>query len=412
MEREFRVFRESNNITIYKMDHPSCVSAFHRAMREGLRREYTNFTIIWKGEKVFPDACVPIAGLIAYYKENCGISFNHIIPKGNYLTHCGFESPFVRTENEIASEVSPFDKIFRYSNSAQVAAITQAYIDYISQQTECSDGVLSGLIWCINEVIDNVLLHSEAGYGLVMAQFHPISNRIAICVYDSGIGIYNSLKKSKHKPKSLSDAISLAVQEGVGDGKGQGNGLFGLYQIIKENQGRLTITSGSSSIMWTSNCEMKKFEELPYIGKNFGATTVDFMLNLGNNIDIQSAFKTIGGFDGFDIRVDNMLLDDDSLKYDVYANSKGTATRESGMFLRNDVINLLTRQNTIVILDFIGVKTVSSSFIDEFIAKMIVRLGITKFNQVVRIINMNEDVRFLCDRSIYMRIHDDWANKK
>ena len=357
---------------------------------------------------MFPDACVPIAGIIAYYKENYHIDFSYTLPEESYLNHCGFTDPFIETAETIESEPYPFDKLYRYNNSSQVSALTQAYINCISRQTECSDGVIAGLIWCLNEIMDNVLVHSESGHGYVMAQYHQAKKVIAICVYDSGIGIFNSLKKTPHHPRTPIDAISLAIQEGVGDGKGQGNGLFGLYQIVTENNGSLNITSGSASIMWPSSGEMKKYKDLPYITRDHNATAIDYRLNLGHDINIQKAFKSIGGFDGFDIRLDYMIQDDDSIKYDIFSNSMGTATRESGEFLRNDILNILTRTNAGIILDFAGVKTVSSSFVDELIAKLVLRLGIIKFNQLIRMINMNDDVKFLCERSIYMRIYEAW----
>lgn len=407
-KHDLRVTRQDDVITIYRMDHPSCVSAFLRALQNGLRKGLKAFTIVWKGELVFPDTCVPIAGIIAFYKENYHIEFAYNAHENTYLQHCGFFSPFVESANDIENEMYPFDKLFRYNNSAQVAALTQAYVDSISRQAECQDGVITGLIWCLNEIMDNVLVHSEAGYGFVMAQYHQVKNTVAICVYDNGIGIYNSLNKSKHRPHNPTDAISLAIQEGVGDGKGQGNGLFGLFQIVNENKGSLTITSGPSSIMWTNVREMKKFEFLPFISRDFNATAIDFRLNLGNNVDIQNSFKNIGGFDGFDIRLDYMLQDDDTIKYSVFSNSMGTATRESGAFLRNDVINTITRTNSGIILDFDEVKTVSSSFADEFLAKLVMKLGFIKFNQLIRLTNMNDNVKFLCERSLYMRIHDEW----
>ena len=405
------VRRRDNVITIYRLDHPSCVSGFLWYLKSGIRKGFSKFVIKWDGELVYPDACVPIAGIIAFYRENHSIEFEYDLPRNCYLEHCGFLEPFVKSEQEIQDELYPFDKLYRYSNSAQVAALTQAFIDGLSRQAECSAGVLTGLTWCINEVMDNVLVHSEAGHGFVMAQYHQAKKTIAICVYDSGVGIYRSLKKSKHKPKTQMDAITMAIQEGVGDGKGQGNGLFGLYQVVAENKGALSITSGAASIMWTSRQEMRKYNDLPYISGDFLATSVDFRLNLCNEINIQSAFSTIGGFDGFDIRIDEMLQDDDTYIYDVYANSMGTATRESGTFLRNDVINTLTRINQRIVLDFNGVKTVSSSFADEFIAKMVLRLGFVQFNQLVKLVNVNEDVKFLIERSLYMRISDEWKGR-
>lgn len=409
--REPNVSRSDNIITIYRLDHPACATAFLRHLQNGIKKGIKEFVIKWIGEMVYPDAAVPIAGIIAFYKENHNISFTYDLPKNCYLEHCGFIDPLIKTEQEIYDDINPFDKLYRYSNSSQVAALTQAFIDGLSHQAECSSGVLTGLTWCINEVMDNVLVHSNAGYGFVMAQYHQAKKSIAICVYDSGIGIYRSLKKSKHKPKTQMDAITLAIQEGVGDGKGQGNGLFGLYQVVAENKGSLSITSGAASIMWKSQQQMKKYSYLPYISDDFRATSVDFRLNLCNEINIQTAFSSIGGFDGFDIRIDNMLQDDDTYVYDVFANSMGTATRESGAFLRNDVINTLSRINQRIVLDFNGVKTVSSSFADEFIAKMVLRLGFLQFNHLVKLVNVNDDVRFLIERSLYMRISEAWTER-
>lgn len=66
--------------------------------------------------------------------------------------------------------------------------------------------------------------------------------------FDYGIGIFQTLRGTSHDPKTPLDALSLSIQEGVGDGKGQGNGLFGLYGIVENNKGQLTITSGNASI--------------------------------------------------------------------------------------------------------------------------------------------------------------------
>ena len=85
-----------------------------------------------------------------------------------------------------------------------------------------------------------------------------------------------------------------------------------------------------------------------------------------------------------------------------------TCTQRFHTTFNMSILNILTRTNTGIILDFAGVKTVSSSFADELIAKLVLRLGIIKFNQIIRMINMNENVKFLCERSIYMRIHEAW----
>lgn len=63
-----------------------------------------------------------------------------------------------------------------------------------------------------------------------------------------------------------------------------------------------------------------------------------------------------------------------------------------------------------MILDFAQVKIASSSFLDEFVAKLFLALGFVRFNSRIRIENQNETVRFLCERSLYIRIHDTWRD--
>ena len=154
--------------------------------------------------------------------------------------------------------------------------------------------------------------------------------------------------KRKHCPKSGIDAISLSIQEGIGDGQGQGNGLFGLFKIVKENGGRLSITSGNSSFMLYEN-ETKKFEKLPYIDSEKPGTVVDFQLDLNREVNLSTVFSSIGGYDGFDIRLDDYMVQDDSdlLLYDIYENCTGTATRDAGKLLRKDIINIFNRRKNL-----------------------------------------------------------------
>ena len=409
--RKRSVTRRGNNIYIHKLDRSLCASDFIRMMYDGLSRSYEDFHIYWEGRgtSVYPNACVPVAGIIEYYRQK-GIEFHTNIATSEYLSSCHFVSPVYLSDSEISALHNPFDQVFRYDTPAQVAAFTQKCVDCFSRQTICNAGTLESLIWCINEVMDNVLLHSQSAAGYVMAQFHSQNNHIAICVSDTGVGIYNSLKSSAHHPSKAIDALTLAIQEGVGDGQGQGNGLFGLYQIVRANGGRLTLTSGPASLMLTENLELQKYDNLPYVDRNYQGTTVDFQLDLNKVVDIKTAFASIGGFDGFDIRIDNMLQEDDSLIYNVFENCEGTATREAGRLLMNDVINTVRRAKRKIYLDFSQITTVSSSFIDEFIAKMIIEMGIVNFNQIVSIIGMNDTVKHLCERSIYMRIFEEWRS--
>lgn len=410
------VILRDDTIVIYRMDHPSCVTSFIRKVNLAIKRKKQVLTIKCECDKssIFPDACLPIAALIQNYKKLYNIEFNIIVPEGSYLKKCDFETPQHPSVDEIKQIRNPLDKIFMYTmdSDGQVANLVQSYIDCISRTTQCEDGVLSGLIWCINEVMDNVLVHSKESTGYIMAQYHRTKKNLAICVYDCGTGIYNSLYEGEHKPKSEIDALTMALQEGVGDGLGQGNGLFGLFQIVSENGGKLIIASGKSSIVLKKG-ELDKYENGAIINENHPGTIVDFQLNLSKKIDIKKALKSLDsgvGFDGFDIRIDNMWQDDNCLRYDVYEHSSGTGTRKAGEELRNDVLNIIRKEKAPIVLDFKSVHMCSSSFIDEFVAKMMLEMGVVEFTNLVKLDNMNDEVSHLCERSIFMRVHKDWQN--
>lgn len=404
------VEREENSIIIYQLNYAKCVSDFIRQLKIILDQGYKEVILKAEPNAVFPNALLPICGIVEYYK-NLGITFVDKI-ENKQLKLWGFPQPFDKSAEDILSDANPFGKIFRFNSNEQVNALTQSYIDTLSKKQLCAEGVIDGIQWTIAEIMDNVLTHSGSDNGLVMAQIHPKTNHIAFCIHDMGVGIYSTLAASKHKPTSESDALSLALQEGVGDGKGQGNGMYGLYQIVRHNKGTLTVTSGCSSLMMKGKGEIQKYDNIPIIDRTYRSTTVDFQLDLSGQFKMQEAFRSIGGYTSFDIRIDDMLsAEDEDVHYSILQNAQGTATRQSGLYLRNDIVNTFRRTNRHMVLDFTGIKNVSSSFIDELIAKLVIEYGIIEFTQIFQIVNMNEEIRYLCNRSTYMRIYEEWSGK-
>ncbi len=393
------------------MNHPSCVSSFIRAMMTMATRGFTEVKIHCNCDRsgVFPNACLPISALIYKSSELFGVNAK-IAKTSVYLQKAYFSNPLDLKADQILSIDNPLNKVFQFSykegNENQIASIVQAYINYLSKTFPCETGVLDGLTWCINEVMDNVLVHSKMEYGYIMAQFHRKKERLAICVFDTGIGIYNSLIESgHHTPGSELDSITLALQEGVGDGKGQGNGLFGLFQIINSNNGQLSISTGKSSYMLKKG-ETKHYDHNPLISIDNRTTTVDFQLDLSQSIDVIGAFQDIGGFDGFDLRLDNMWEEGLGYRYDVFENSSGTGTRVSGEELRLDIMNIIKRVDPPVYLDFSKVQTCSSSFIDEFLVKLYCELSPEVFDDLIKVTHINHFIEQLFKRSLKMRLSD------
>ena len=97
-------------------------------------------------------------------------------------------------------------------------------------------------------------------------------------------------------------------------------------------------------------------------------------------------------------------VDSDWLIYNVKEYANDTGTRASGKELRLDVTNIINRKDAPMIIDFSNIDIVSSSFIDEFLAKLYIDFGNDKFSKYISVLNMNEEVKFLFNRSLQLRI--------
>ncbi|MCL1807712.1 MAG: hypothetical protein FWG31_08430, partial [Oscillospiraceae bacterium] len=260
--------------------------------------------------RTYPNICVPIAAIIDYYKTTgTEFTFLHQQEKKDYIQHTMLHTPLIAEEQMESSEINfPLDKVWRFGTSEGIGALVNAFIRVIREADELAQGVLNGIEWCINETMDNVLNHSEAPYGFIMSQLQKESKRLTICIFDWGMGIYNSLKYSKHNPSSALDAITLALQERItrDDKFGQGKGMWGLSEIIKENQGIIRISScGASYSNNSGQIETNPNGNINF-GQSHGSTCIDFQLDYKTPINIS---KALGGHEPADLWLEDKELE-------------------------------------------------------------------------------------------------------
>ncbi|MEO2033479.1 MAG: ATP-binding protein, partial [Planctomycetaceae bacterium] len=266
--------------------------------------------------------------------------------------------------------------------------------------TVCEPGVLNALGFCVYEVLDNVLLHSELGYGgYAMAQIHPNAKHIALCIYDTGQGIFNSLRDS-HAPKSSISAIETAIKKDVTSGKGAGFGLWGLHQIVDSNSGRLSIASGSGMLVVSRGTE-SKFNSFSFLSRERNCTLVDFQIDFDKRIDFGTA---LGGYEPLDFFIENVEDDDGNAVFSVKNECPGTGTRPDGVVARNRAMNYEKLAEARVLIDFAQVEHISASFADEFIAKMVSDLGVDAFRERFSLLNRSSFVADLIDRATAKRV--------
>lgn len=401
--------REGNVITIRSLQNYNCVNSFIRALYNGYKKAgYEEFVIQFKDiQGIFPNAAVPIAGLIDFFrKEN-----NLAIEGKSYNENLqAILSPYELPNRQDALQRA-LEKIWKFQTSKDIYEIQTSLINELRRNDIFANGVLEGIEWSINEIMDNVLNHSQASCGFIMGQIHKSTKHVAFTIYDTGIGIYNSLKDSINSPRNNADALTLCIKEGVTRDKkvGQGNGMYGLFSLIREGNGRLVITSGRDAYQYIDGTPSITKDVHLYPSKERWSTTIDFQLDYSQDISIKKVLTFNGKvFDFTNLYAENLENDAGELVFRISELAEGTGTRESALRLKNEIINLMKTNRQIAVLDFSNINVVTSSFIDELVAKLLVELGLFQFNRYIKLTNMSTTLQQTLQKSVIQRIIEEY----
>ncbi|XMB73095.1 STAS-like domain-containing protein [Mycoplasmatota bacterium WC30] len=409
---------------IYKNDNGKCYftfqrdsfkninvsSVFIRAIKYNIKHEvkqvYIDFSEVRGG---YPNLFVSIAGLLKLFKKEFDVF--EITPKTpNFQSLKSALVPIVKKRG--GKLKSLLNRVFEFTSDEEVEYYSNRIVNELSRELDFAEGTLVGFSWCVNEIMDNVLNHSDVEKGFIFTQIHKNKSSIVVSIYDTGQGMYNSLKHSNHAPKNNLDAITMSIKKGVTrDIKfGQGNGLWGLSSITINNGGAFTITSGSNSLNVSHNDYDGKehvsrhFDKIPYPNKNHRTTLVNFTLRYDKDIDLYSILDDYEPFEAFQREIELHEGDDGVLCYNISEIAHGTGTRQSGKKLRNYIINILKTSKQKVILDFNDVSVMTSSFADEFLGKAVNILGFVRYNEYVQLQNCNPLISEIINKAIIDRM--------
>lgn len=387
---------------------------------KALDAQKKHLTIFVEGSTAYPNTIAPLSGLIDFYKQKgLLISLDFMNVDSSYSATLNIENPYkVESEDNSLYLDYPYDKVWTFETLKGETALVNALIMAMRKTDVCNEGILSSLEWCINETMDNVIMHSKSNKGFVMAQYHKSNKLFSFSVFDYGIGIYNSFMNSKHHPRTRADAITLALREKVtrDDAVGQGNGLWGLHQIIESGGGTLKISSDGAYYQMIFDDENNPNPEpliLPsgkslFLPNGLGTTLIDFQMNTDKTVDIGTA---LNGHNLIDLWEEQ--LEDNKGDYVIKVSelSQGTGTRPAASELRNIALNLIINKKNKVVFDFSGVGTLSSSYADELFGKMIAEYGILFFNKKVEIINISKLNASILERSVRQRMAQSYYDE-
>lgn len=266
---------------------------------------------------------------------------------------------------------------------------------------------LAAFEWSINEITDNVLLHSESSIGglVQVSTFQKNTKSIQFVVADAGVGIPKTLKGGQPDITSDTDALDKAIREGVTRDAniGQGNGLFGTYRVCSKSNGYFQVDSGHARLEYNLRKGLSiSNQNIPYSG-TLVVATIDFTDPSLLDDALRFGGKPYKPVDYVETEYERE--DGNPINFILTEECQAFGSRVSGRPLRQKLHNILNMsESTQVAIDFDGVPVVSSSFADEAFGKLFLQLGPVQFMQRVELNNMADTVEALVNKAIAQRM--------
>jgi len=266
----------------------------------------------------------------------------------------------------------------------------------------------AALEWAVNELTDNVIVHSQSNIGglVQVSSFKRNTKIIEFTIADSGLGIPATLRSGGIFLGSDTDALDRAIREGVTRDKsiGQGNGLYGSYQICCHSGGAFQIESGHARLLYRPGphgLEIRD-QKVPVKG-----TLVIAKINFSDPDLLKDALRFSGKshkpIDYIEIKYEGGP--DETIRVSLAEEAQSFGSRVAGTPIHIKLYNLVQMcPGQPIEIDFAGVPLVSSSFADEVFGKLFVKLGPLEFMQRIRFKNVEQTVRMLIDRAISQRV--------
>lgn len=369
----------------------------YRNVLRGCEKGFSVFEIELEdpNSSFYPNTLLPIAGILSSFGHKYQFKFKNDEPDYGvnaygYAERAGIFNPY-RAPEKVRSDFF-LDKVWLFDADTHYDIVT-GIVNSLRQRIALAPGLLNALELCLNEISDNVLVHSSRdeatiSSGFIMAQVHYKTNKIAISVFDNGIGIQESLSRGGRMTDTVEEAINMAFERGVTDGKGAGNGLWLLREVVKQGLGSISVVTSGTSLDVIHKEGVEDIPHLRQFNSPSGTTLVDFQLFPSSAINLN---VIMGGASPVDLWTENHEVDDfgKTIKLNVKTEAHGLGSRSDAKLFRTVVENVLADQDITVLLDFNDVEIVSMSFADELINKLKERIGVDQFNRRVRIANLS-----------------------
>lgn len=407
-----KVTRDNNCISIIGplYDFRRLLSEIHKSI---ITDGFTNIELDFNQcISAFQSSMLGICAQILKYIDE-GVSFNLILPQDKKLANLFKNANWahiIDSKNYLPSTFRGHTRIpaTRYRDpDEQQQAVNKIANTILGAIPDLKREDFAAFEWSVNEITDNVLVHSSSLIGglVQISTFQRMRKQVEFVVADAGLGIPKTLRENNKEITSDTEALDKAIREGVTRdiSIGQGNGLFGSYQICSQSKGMFEINSGYGKLFYNEYKGLHVQNEIiPYMGTIVSAT-IDFSipyllenaLKFGgkkyNPVDlVENKYETEGNGEIF------VKLSDETQSF---------GSRVSGTPIRVKLNNFIKMKNVHkIIIDLEGIPLISSSFADEVFAKLFIEIGPMDFMNKIQIINTMTTVKSLIDKSITQRV--------
>jgi STAS-like domain of unknown function (DUF4325) len=407
------IYRDGNRIifldSLYISELPIALALLHQVVKAGYVDAVLDFNSC---TAALPAPILAICSQVMKLRLN-QFEFELVLPRKPELARHFINANWAHLldpENNAPSKFRGFTILpaTQFGDSAAQKTAVDRIVDGILGATPDLDREgLAALEWSVNEITDNVLVHSQSPVGglVQMSMFQRTSKRIEYIVVDAGIGIPRTLRQGHPELSSDTAALERAIREGVtrDENLGQGNGLHGSYQVCSHSNGFFHLQSGSAKLAFTSSQGLQvSTEKVPFEG-----TLVAAQINFSDPQLLGEALK-FGGrvhvpMDFVEVHYEQS--DCDEVRFSLKSAASSFGSRLAGTPVRNKLMNLVRMcANQRIIVDCSDVPLVSSSFADEVFGKLFMELGPMTFAQRLEFLNLSSIVRQLTDKAIAQRM--------
>ena len=291
------------------------------------------------------------------------------------------------------------------TDKEQTELLNKIVNSLISSFSDLDRQAFAAVEWAMNEIMCNVLTHAVSPIGGIaqLTTYEKEKKRIEIIVADAGKTIPGTLVDPQKPDRDTPiKAIMAAINEGITSGVGLGNGLFGVSKICEESKGSFIIDSGPFTLIIDTNGTRYTIpSSIPISG-----TTVCATINCNVKNLLEKALR-FGGRVHYTVdSIENKYEVNGKDHFLVADEAESVGNRPAGQAIRLKLKNLSTWLNIRMYIDFENPLIPSSSFLDEFLVKLIIEETPEIFKQKYTVINVTDTIINLLERSYKQRTNE------